>query len=1462
MALSDRLYKSKLPVKTFDAKKEIEKAVKQVVSERKPEVKTTKKPVEKQAVSTLPILDKKKTTAPAYGTKGYLVNAKGEKIKATVNPVAVGLTKVASFGTSSMLPGMKEAEQQAQTQFPKSYVAGQILGYAAPTGLATNVTKGLVKGATRKLASTTAKRVVEGAIVGTTAEATQIVKPLLTKEITPTEAGKQLATGLVAGAGIDVGIGVLGKLGKDLATKVKLGKPLSQAEKLQVEKAISEVGGNVNKTVDKTNNIVKPLLKETVESTEQAIPKTTVSIPKDDMVARTSVTEKQIVKPLVDIPTSQATESPTQIVNPLIEQQPEQIVKPLASEIQRYKTVAESAKSTDGLTIPVDEQAKQSFRRTTENSIQNSELPDDLKEAVKGQTYDVITNEESWNRAWDKVSNDLEGTKARLIAKQDLSGADDTMEYIALLNKTSKSNIAEAKQLATDFAEKSTRSGQAIQAISALQKMTPEGQLVRAMSVKNAGERELKNINPTAFNNFKKLDDEITKSVKQAKKEIADETLNKITDEVELLKDEVSGKTIAKKHDKKTRTPEQVLADKIKNALKPKGSKEIDEINQMVSSLFSKAKPKLGIENKPSQAIDKFRIDIKNRQQYAKVWQDSKSILSGELSSDMIEQIDDYFKTGVRPTFKESQLKALMKSTMKDLDINLSDIVKKFASDQITDRNIIKETLLKELNLDNESAKYLSKFIEKNLKDSIKEKREKLLANYFKDFKEKIPTDQSKKIQDIVNLGGLENKKYVDAFKNKLPSVVKQLLKDRNIKMIDILKLTREAQGNVTDDMVNEFLRGLNVDVKYYDQIKNAADDAFKELSDKTRQSYINKLTKEQTKRVERPLREKISELYNLDVLNDLAREKYKLPYFTDDEAKYIVDTMEKASTLKGREKDLLLAKVDQLISDKVPVSLADKVKAIRNMSLLGNIKTIGVRNPLGNLIFSGLENVAQIPSGITDTMVSKILKTDRTTKVLPSLSAQAKGLKKGVLESWEDVINNIDTSPTRGGAELPRNRKVFETAWLNKANNWMGDALKFGDRPFYQAAYDARLKELKELSPNADIEDLKKLAHEFGLERTFQNSSTTSKAVGMIKKGLNLGKDFGLGDIIMPYTQTPANILEKGVQYTPLNIINVFGKIGGQALGKETIRNNPKAFADAVGRTFTGTGAIALGYKLAEEGNMTGGTADMSTKEKAIRKEAGEQQYSVKIGDKWYSFDWAQPASIPLAIGVDMYNAGIKKEDVASKLQAGTESGIQTLFNQSMLQGISRLFGGTSIASGYAESLANVPSQFTPTLLSQTAQVIDPYKRDSDYSNVKTIAKTSVQKKIPGLRQQLPPTLNLFGEPVKEQGQGITKAIKVFLSPSNVSDVNTDKITNEIYSLYKRTGETDVIPSKIPIGLTNNQKYEFKKVFGKKVKRALEQTMRGNYSSATDNDKIKIIRRVINSAYDEAKNELGIGIK
>jgi hypothetical protein len=96
----------------------------------------------------------------------------------------------------------------------------------------------------------------------------------------------------------------------------------------------------------------------------------------------------------------------------------------------------------------------------------------------------------------------------------------------------------------------------------------------------------------------------------------------------------------------------------------------------------------------------------------------------------------------------------------------------------------------------------------------------------------------------------------------------------------------------------------------------------------------------------------------------------------------------------------------------------------------------------------------------------------------------------------------NIDTSPSRGQYELP-SKRIFHNNVLNAVDQFTRRSLGLGDRPFYQAAYNDRLRQLKVINKTTEITDaMKEDAVNYALERTLQNQSNLSKGAGMIKKG------------------------------------------------------------------------------------------------------------------------------------------------------------------------------------------------------------------------------------------------------------------------------------------------------------------------------------------------------------------------
>ena len=84
-----------------------------------------------------------------------------------------------------------------------------------------------------------------------------------------------------------------------------------------------------------------------------------------------------------------------------------------------------------------------------------------MKDAIQPQTYEKISNKETYAKAESKVELDTQGSMNKFISKSELSSADDTALGEALISKAIKENrINDANAISINLAEKLTKAGQ------------------------------------------------------------------------------------------------------------------------------------------------------------------------------------------------------------------------------------------------------------------------------------------------------------------------------------------------------------------------------------------------------------------------------------------------------------------------------------------------------------------------------------------------------------------------------------------------------------------------------------------------------------------------------------------------------------------------------------------------------------------------------------------------------------------------------------------------------------------------------------------------------------------------------------------------------------------------------------------------------------------------------------------
>ncbi len=249
----------------------------------------------------------------------------------------------------------------------------------------------------------------------------------------------------------------------------------------------------------------------------------------------------------------------------------------------------------------------------------------------------------------------------------------------------------------------------------------------------------------------------------------------------------------------------------------------------------------------------------------------------------------------------------------------------------------------------------------------------------------------------------------------------------------------------------------------------------------------------------------------------------------------------------------------------------------------------------------------------------------------------------------------------------------------------------------------------------------------------------------------------------IIPFVRTPANLVSWALQHTPgLNLLSARWRADFSAGGE--------AQAKAVARVLIGTGLAATAYTLASDGTITGGGM-FDKEERRTKVAAGWQPYSVKIGDKYYSFQRIEPVAKVLGIAADLIELERNTKDTDDKAKIATMLVLMfgnATVSTTYLSGLSNAIQAITDPGRYGENfLEQYATSLVPKAIGQTAAAIDPHRREVNG------VFDAIQSQIPFLREKLLPKRDVWGEPQKNDRW-------FAVMPVAVSEASQDKVRTE----------------------------------------------------------------------------------
>lgn len=569
-------------------------------------------------------------------------------------------------------------------------------------------------------------------------------------------------------------------------------------------------------------------------------------------------------------------------------------------------------------------------------------------------------------------------------------------------------------------------------------------------------------------------------------------------------------------------------------------------------------------------------------------------------------------------------------------------------------------------------------------------------------------------------------------------------------------------------------------------------------------------------------------------------------------------------------------------IGRQMPSRFIDKWNAWRYFSMLGNPRT-HVRNIVGNVGFvpavtvknvigAGIESAANAVSGG---------KVGRTKAILTTKDA---GLIKA---AWSDYANIREQALGSGKyndnvnvrQEIEEGRTIFKPKLLEAMRKFNSTALDAEDAWFSKPHYAAALAQFckangitaEQVAGGKGIEAAREYAIREAQKATYRDTNAFSQMISDLGRyrGDNKMKRLGstLAEGILPFRKTPANILVRGVEYSPIGFLK---SISYDLVQVQKGNMQATEMIDRAAAGLTGTGLMMLGLYMAKEGILRGSGGD-DEKKKKFDELQGHQEYALEMPNGTsITLDWLAPEALPFFVGANLYEqmqANNGYLTMSDMLQAASNV-TDPLLSMSCLQSLNDVFDAVGYASSgdtnaltsaVASAATSYLTQGIPTILGQ-AERTGESTRMTTYTDKNKFLTPDMQyalgkasARIPGVDYGQIPFIDAWGR-TENSGSAVARAFNNFANPAYTSKVTGSKMEDELGRLYEATGESKVLPQRASKSFVVNK--EIKQLTGDEyVKYATkrgqtsykivsELTGLASYKAMSDDDKADAVAK------------------
>lgn len=434
-----------------------------------------------------------------------------------------------------------------------------------------------------------------------------------------------------------------------------------------------------------------------------------------------------------------------------------------------------------------------------------------------------------------------------------------------------------------------------------------------------------------------------------------------------------------------------------------------------------------------------------------------------------------------------------------------------------------------------------------------------------------------------------------------------------------------------------------------------------------------------------------------------------------------------------------------------------------------------------GGSLLRALDFLVPIPSaaiGATDEVVKQLnyrsVARDELTRDGLGMNLQGSDLA-GYVESKMDVL-------LRDGQSYSLNRLRREGEQLAINEGLEGIEAVRRVRDYVQANFDERLSTISKLGEGR--------ANEVTFTETLERGTLSRRVQDAVVAHPYMR-------LVAPFVRTPVNILKyagrRADPYGPARFL--VGKVFPATMPsidktrnlflRQMLSGDASQKADAIGRITVGYGSLTTFFGLASAGKITGKGPDDRNRKAALMN-AGWRPYSMRVGDRWVSYERLDPFASIIGAAADLYEYGqwsdASDQGTVETVLAATATALANQVTQkSYLTGLRNVLAVMTQPERRSEQFFE---QFFGSLLAPSAGAsFVESAGDPNMREVRSILD-AVRNRIPGLSGSLEPRRNLLGEPIhrtRRLGDDELGSLMNVWMPVAYSEVSDDLVDREL---------------------------------------------------------------------------------